>query len=88
MSTHRSSARSRLRRFWYHLRGERAILTTFWPQDYRRRELYMLGSQGFQITRYLRAADPGFYEVWGRPTLTTPPARLRHQLRAATLSKG
>jgi|GEM_PF-3923591 len=62
-----------IRRAWWRLHGERPLLTTFWPQDYQRGALYQLDDQSYEITRYVRAADGRFFEVWGRPLAEQPP---------------
>jgi hypothetical protein len=56
----------RYQRGWWRWQGERLLLTTFWPQDYWRGVTCRIGEQDYQITRYVRAADPRFFEVWGR----------------------
>jgi hypothetical protein len=60
------------------------LLTAFWPQDYRRGTTCRIGEQDYQITRYVRAADPRYFEVWGRgvpqgaPGLDVPGAHMWH----------
>ena len=60
-----NSARDVVSRVWYQLHGERRLLTTFWPQDYRPGATYTLDGQTYRITRYRHAADYRFYEIWG-----------------------
>ena len=58
-----------MRRFWGSWRrqqDERLLLTTFWPQDYWQGTICQSGEQDYQITRHVRAADPRFFEIWGR----------------------
>ena len=57
--------RQHWRRAWWRWQGERPLLTTFWPQDYKRGTNYHLGDHVYRITRYARAVDPRFFEVWG-----------------------
>ncbi len=66
-----------IRRIWREFRGEHALLTTFWPQDYRREAVYALDGTNYQITRYVRSvADPRCFEVWGK-VVTSPEAQRR-----------
>jgi hypothetical protein len=46
-------------------RNERALLTTFWANDYKRGQDYDIEGRAYRITRYVRAADGRFFEVWG-----------------------
>ncbi len=56
-----------IRRIWRQSQGEQVLLTTFWPNDYRRDAVYTLDGTHYRITRYVRsAADPRFFEVWGK----------------------
>jgi hypothetical protein len=57
---------SLLRRIWYRARGEQVVLITFWPGDYRRNQVYTINGRDYRITRYMRAAEVRFFEVWGR----------------------
>jgi hypothetical protein len=71
MSHQRMGIVERLRRHWHHMRGEHAVLTTFWPQDFRRGAIYQIDGQPYQITRYLHAPDDRFIEIWGRTAPST-----------------
>ena len=71
---------ARLRGAWWRRSGEHALVTTFWPQDYVREAEALVGGQAYHITRYVRAADPRFFEVWGRPV----PQAIRTQERTAS----
>ena len=71
-----------LRRIWYRLRGERPLLTTFWPQDYQRGATYQIAGQVYRITRYFHAQDYRFYEVWGHPVPASVSKPARESLRA------
>lgn len=53
------------RRGWYRIKGEQELLVTFWPNDYRRGATYGVNGQEYEITRYVRTADPRYFEVWG-----------------------
>ena len=66
MNSYRISLIERGRRAWWRLHGEQPLVTTFWPQDYPRGAEFQIGDQWYQITRYARAADPQFFEVWGK----------------------
>jgi hypothetical protein len=56
-----------LLRPWWRFHGEHPLLTTFWPQDYRRGSDYELHGRRYRITRYVRAlGNPRFFEVWGK----------------------
>ncbi len=57
----------RLREDWWRSQGERPLVTTFWPQDYQQRTTHTINGRRYHVTRYVRAADPRFFEVWGRP---------------------
>ncbi len=65
----------RLRRRSWHRQGQRMLLTTFWPQDYRRGAVYPVNRPTYRITRYTRAADQRLFEVWGRPLTPSGPDR-------------
>ena len=55
------------RRAWWQRRGEQPVVTTFGRStNYRRGTYCWNGSRCYQITRYVRAADPQFFEVWGK----------------------
>ena len=56
----------RLQRLWWQSRGEQPILAAFWPQDFQRDTSRWIAGKQYHITRYVRAADPRFFEVWGR----------------------
>jgi hypothetical protein len=71
MSHRRMGIVEHLRRRWHHMRGEHAVLTTFWPQDYRRGAIYQIDGQPYQITWCLRAPDGRFFEIWGRTAPST-----------------
>ena len=90
MNQQRPGVLSRLQRYWYHLGGEQPVLTTFWPQDYRPHQVYRVGGQDYRITRYLHAADPRFFEVWGVPANLTAATttRIRKVMRKANVSDG
>lgn len=62
-----------IRRVWWRMRGEQPLLSTFWPQDYRRGDYYQLAGRYYCITRYFHAADYRFFEVWGRDVGQQPP---------------
>jgi hypothetical protein len=66
MSTWLGAFVRRYRGGWWRLQGERMLLTTFWPQDYRWGTTYRIGEQDYQIRRYVRGDDPRYFEVWGR----------------------
>ena len=66
MDQQKRSLVAQLRQQWWRYRGERPLLVTFWPQDFRRHSTHPLDGQHYQITRYVRASDPRFFEVWGR----------------------
>ncbi len=51
------------RRHYRHARGERVLLITFWPQDYRRGTVYPVSHPTYRITRYVHAADQHLFEV-------------------------
>jgi hypothetical protein len=53
-------------RGWWRLQGERPLIITFWPSDYRRGSIHEIEGQNYYITRYFRAIDGRFFEVWGR----------------------
>jgi len=65
MLQRRNRASDVMFRMWHELFGEHYILTTFWPQDYRRGANYTLDGRTYRITQYRHAADERFYEVWG-----------------------
>jgi hypothetical protein len=65
----------RLRRRSWHRQGQRMLLTTFWPQDYRRGAVYPANCPTYRITRYVHAADHRLFEVWGQPLASTDPDR-------------
>ncbi len=67
MKQHFVSMFDRTRRHYRHSRGERMLLTTFWPQDYRRGSVYPVNQSTYRITRYVPAADQHMFEVWGQP---------------------
>lgn len=46
-------------------RVEGPLLTTFWANDYKRGQEYTIEGRTYRITRYVRAADPRFFDVWG-----------------------
>jgi len=56
------------RRAWYRWRGERVVLITFWPGDYRLGDDHTVAGRRYRITRYVRATqqDTRFFEVWGQ----------------------
>ncbi len=58
---------------WWRMRGEQPLLTTFWPQGYRRGDYYQIAGRYYHITRYFHAADYRFFEVWGRDVGPHPP---------------
>ena len=68
----------RIRRHYYHRRGERVLLTTFWPQDYWRGTMYAVNRATYRITRYVHAADQRLFEVWGQPLAQTDAGRSPH----------
>ncbi len=67
MAHHRMPVFEQVRRRYCYLRGERLLLTTFWPQDYRRGTVYTLNNGTYRITRYFHATDDRFFEVWAEP---------------------
>ena len=67
MKQHGVSMFDRIRRHYYHRRGERVLVTTFWPQDYRRGTVYAVNRATYRITHYTHAADECVFEVWGQP---------------------
>ena len=77
-----------LRCAWWRYRGEEPLLTTFWVHDYRPGSRRWLNGRCYRITHYLRsAADPCFFEVWGKevqPAVARSRARGRHTARDYT----
>ena len=71
MNMPQTSVRKRLQRVWWRWQGEQPLTTTFWPQDYPCGTECSIGDWRYHITRYVRAADPRFFEVWGRPLTRT-----------------
>ena len=53
-------------RAWRRWQGEKILLTTFWPNDYRRGALVKIDGRCYRVTRYFHADDPRFFEVWGK----------------------
>ncbi len=67
-----------LARRHYYRRGERVLLITFWPQDYRRGTVYPANRPTYRITRYTHAADQRLFEVWGQPLAQADSGRSPH----------
>jgi len=64
---------------WWRRQGGQVLVTTFWPQDYRRGTTVRIGDQDYRISRYVRAADPRYFEVWGRAVTQTTTTMLDTQ---------
>ena len=85
MKQHGVSMFDRIRWHYYHRRGERVLLTTFWPQDYRRGTVYAVNRATYRITHYTHAADECVFEVWGQPLAQADSGRsLPHPVPAST----
>jgi hypothetical protein len=87
MKQHGVSMFDRIRRHYYHLRGERVLLTTFWPQDYRRGTVYPVNHPTYRITRYTHATDQRMFEVWGQPLAQAHPNRSPHRSLPASTQR-
>ncbi len=68
MSTKFAQLRKVFQEWWWRHRGEQALVITFWPHDYPRGTSHWINGQRYVITRYVRSADPSFFEVWGKVT--------------------
>ncbi len=46
-------------------KSEQLLVTTFWPNDYALHSEQWIAGRPYRITRYARAADQRFFEIWG-----------------------
>ena len=72
-----------IRRLLCKCRGEELLLVAFWPRDYALHKVYTVGGQEYRITRYLRATDQRFFEVWGKAATARVGAPLQVELSHA-----
>ena len=66
MNVQHSSLIETCKRVFFGRREEQLLCTTFWANDFKRGQEYDIDGRTYRITRYVRASDARFFEVWGQ----------------------
>lgn len=77
---------TQLRRALLEVNGEKPLVKTMWPSDYRCGSVYSIKGQAYSITRYMRVADQQVVEVWGRAIDTVARPVQHDVIQRSTLS--